>query len=137
MNAMLMLDTDVCSHIIRGVRGRARGAISRLPLGRVVVSAVTRGELRHGSALRPDATDLARAVDLFLSGMTTLGWDAAAADSYGVVRANLRLRGEPIGSLDEMIGAHALSCGATLVTANVRHFSRVEGLSVRSWSPSG
>lgn len=137
MSGTFMLDTDVCSHIIRGVRGRARSSITRLPPERVVVSAVTRGELRYGCALRPDATDLTRAVDVFLSGITTLAWDAAAADSYGPVRASLHLRGEPIGSLGEMIAAHALSCGATLVTANVRHFSRVEGLRVKAWRPSG
>jgi tRNA(fMet)-specific endonuclease VapC len=132
-----MLDTDVCSHIIRGVRGRARRALAGLPRERLVISAVTRGELRYGCALRPKAHDLARAVDFFLSGIATLGWDEAAADCYGPLRASLRLREEPIGALDEMIGAHALSCGATLVTANVRHFSRVEGLSVRSWGLPG
>ena len=42
--------------------------------------------------------------------------------------------GASIGDFDEMIAAHALSVGAVLVTGNVRHFSRVEGLRLESWT---
>ena len=49
-------------------------------------------------------------------------------------RAALEVRGAPIGAMDLMIAAHARSLGATVVTRNVRHFSRVPGLAVENWA---
>ena len=41
-----------------------------------------------------------------------------------------------IGSLDMMIGAHALSLGVTLATNNTREFSRIKGLTIVDWLDS-
>jgi len=57
-----------------------------------------------------------------------------AAEEYGKVRADLERRGLPIGPLDTMIAAHALSLAVTLVTNNVHEFSRVTGLTVEDWT---
>lgn len=45
----------------------------------------------------------------------------------------LAAKGRRIGDFDEMIAAHALALDATLVTDNVRHFSRVAGLRIENW----
>ena len=57
----------------------------------------------------------------------------AAAEHYGDIRAGLEKRGKPLGAMDLMIAAHARSRGATLVSNDVRHFRRVEGLLVANW----
>ena len=62
--------------------------------------------------------------------------DREAARVYGRVRATLEKKGTPIGSLDMMIGAHALSLGVTLATNNTRQFSRIKGLTVVDWLAS-
>ena len=43
-------------------------------------------------------------------------------------------RGKPVGSMDMLIGAHALSLGVTLVTNNVREFRQIKSLKVVDWS---
>lgn len=53
---------------------------------------------------------------------------------YGEVRADLAKRGQPIGSLDTQIAAHALSLGVNLVTKNERELRRVKGLSIENWA---
>jgi tRNA(fMet)-specific endonuclease VapC len=53
--------------------------------------------------------------------------------AYGEIRAALEKAGTPIGSMDLLIGAHALSLGATLVTANIREFRRIRGLRTVNW----
>jgi tRNA(fMet)-specific endonuclease VapC len=58
----------------------------------------------------------------------------AAVWAYGDLRADLERRGQPIGSLDTMIAAHALSLNAVLVTNNIREFSRVTGLLLQNWT---
>ena len=52
---------------------------------------------------------------------------------YGRVRAELEAGGRPLAEPDLRIAAIALAHGMTLVTANVRHFSRVEELPVENW----
>ena len=44
------------------------------------------------------------------------------------IEAKLRQAGQPIGALDVMIAAHALTANLTLVTHNTRHFERIAGL---------
>ena len=97
------------------------------------ISAVTRAELRFGVVLRPKANRLAQVVDGFLSIARTVAWDSGAADAHGQLRATLTAKGRRIGDFDEMVAAHALALGATLVTDNVRHFSRVSGLKIENW----
>jgi tRNA(fMet)-specific endonuclease VapC len=60
--------------------------------------------------------------------------DAGVAEDYGRLRTRLEKKGPPIGALDLLIAAQALSLGLTLVTNNVREFARVEGLTVENWA---
>jgi len=56
-----------------------------------------------------------------------------AAEVYGKVRANLERHGTPIGALDMLIGAHALSLNICLVTNNLKEFNRIDGLKTENW----
>jgi tRNA(fMet)-specific endonuclease VapC len=129
-----MLDTDTASDVIRGGRPRLDERVATVPSDDVRVSAVTRAELLYGVRLKPGAERLARLVGAFLSRVPAAAWDAAAADRFARVAAELDLLGQRIGPVDTMIAAHALALGATLVTDNTAHFSRVSGLSMENWS---
>jgi len=72
-------------------------------------------------------------VDEFLLRVTILPWDSDAARQYGQLRAILERRGMVMGSLDMMIGAHALASGLTLVT-NDGAFERISGLKLQDWT---
>lgn len=60
--------------------------------------------------------------------------DDSVAKHYGLLRTALERRGSPIGPYDLIIAAHALSRGLTLVTNNVKEFSRVDGLRLENWA---
>jgi len=62
-----------------------------------------------------------------------LPFDDACAERYGIIRSELESAGTPIGPNDLMIAATALAHGATLVTNNVKEFSRVAGLRLEDW----
>ena len=53
---------------------------------------------------------------------------------YGRIKATLERRGTRIEDFDAAIAAHALARGATLVTSNLSHMTRVPGLRVEDWS---
>ncbi len=52
---------------------------------------------------------------------------------YAAIRHDLEARGAGIGPMDTLIAAQALRLGATIVTRNVREFSRIPGLKVENW----
>jgi tRNA(fMet)-specific endonuclease VapC len=56
-----------------------------------------------------------------------------AAVQYGTTRSGLELKGRPIGAMDMLIAAQALSRDLILVTNNEKEFGRVEGLKVENW----
>ena len=128
-----MLDTNICIAIIRR---QPEVAIKRLrgkSVGQVGVSAVTVAELQYGAA-KSTRPELARsALSEFLLALEVAPFDEAACARYGMVRAKLEAAGKPIGPLDTLIAAHALSLGVVLVTNNLREFRRVPGLTVEDW----
>lgn len=129
-----MLDTNIVSF---AMKTRSESVISRLRALRpenVCISSITLAELRYGAEHSAAAERYHALIDTFASRVQPLPFDRAAADMYGLVRAELALRGTPIGPLDTLIGAHALSARAVLVTNNVSEFTRIPGLSVEDWT---
>jgi len=129
---LYLLDTNTAVAALRGAAG-LDSRLQRLQPDEWCISAVTNAEMRYGVALKPKAVQLARYVDAFLAVARTEPWDAACAEYHGTVRAQLRTKGHVLGDFDEMIAAHALALGAVLVTDNMRHFKRVEGLRLENW----
>jgi tRNA(fMet)-specific endonuclease VapC len=128
-----MLDTDTASFVIRGSSAALDSRLRHTRPRDLCISAITRGELLRGVALRPDSRKLAQLVDQFLAIVASLPWDDAAAASYGRCSASLQRLGTPIGAMDALIAAHALSRKAVLVTHNTLHFSRIADLQVEDW----
>ncbi|MEJ0043490.1 MAG: type II toxin-antitoxin system VapC family toxin [Rhizomicrobium sp.] len=101
----------------------------------VAISSIVLFELWFGAAKSGRWADNAKIIGDFLEGQTcVLAFDEDIAQSAGEIRATLKTAGTPIGPYDLLIAAHAVRLGATLVTANVREFSRVPGLKLEDWS---
>jgi tRNA(fMet)-specific endonuclease VapC len=128
-----MLDTNTVSQAIRGSPIAVRQRLEAAATTEVCLSTITEGELRFGLARRPEARALAAAVGGFMDRVDILPWDSAAAEAYGVLRARLEASGRPLGNLDMLIAAHALSVGAVLVTSDVA-FRQVPDLEVDDWA---
>jgi tRNA(fMet)-specific endonuclease VapC len=130
---MFLLDTNIATALIKGGVPAVDRAVGAVPMEQLAISAVTEGELIYGLERKPQAARLRVLVEDFLRHVTVLAWDSAAARLYGAVRATLEKSGQPMGSLDMMIGAHALSDGAVLVTHD-RAFKRIRGLKIEDWT---
>jgi tRNA(fMet)-specific endonuclease VapC len=127
-SAGICLDTDVCVDYLRRRAADGPFAFEALPIASVWISAVTLCELRYGAhRSRHRAREDKRLADL-LAAVTVRAFDARAAEVAASVRAQLEARGQRIGALDTLIGAHALADGAALMTRNVKEFARIEGL---------
>lgn len=127
-----LLDTNIVIGLSKG-RPEVRTRLAHLPAQNLLLSPVVLCELEFGIAKsqRPEANRAALA--LLVANLPVPDFNAEVAVHYGRIRAQLEAVGQPIGPNDLLIAAHALSIGATLVTDNVREFSRVPGLVVENW----
>jgi tRNA(fMet)-specific endonuclease VapC len=133
MSARYLLHTNIASFIIKGNVPAVRRRLTRHPMSDIAISSITDGELTYGLAKRPEAVGLCVVVGEFLLRVTVLSWDSDAARQYGELRATLEKQGQPMDSLDMMIGSHALAAGLTLVT-NDRTFGRIAKLRIQDWT---
>ena len=129
---LYMLDTNIISDLVKNPSGKAAAHIRRVGDDALCTSIVVAAELRYGVAKKGSSV-LAERVDALLRELPVLPFDVPANGEYGALRASLEAKGLPIGGNDLFIAAHALSLGKTLVTANVREFARIDGLSVENW----
>lgn len=131
-----MLDTNICSFLIRGQFPAAAKRLIQLgPRHDIVISAVSLFELRKGAFARQARKRLNDEISAFLARLTSiLPFDGAAAEGAARIYANLSASGQVIGVNDTMIAGHALAAECVLVTNNVREFERVAALHVEDWS---
>ena len=127
-----LLDTDSVSYALRG-HGDVGVRIRECKPSDLRISAITLAELRYG-ADRKGSRKLHGLIDTFASAVEVVPFDEVAAAEFGRIGSLLAERGKPIGEFDVLIAAHAVSLRCTLVTNNLRHFSRVPGLSVENWA---
>jgi tRNA(fMet)-specific endonuclease VapC len=129
-----LLDTDISSYLIKGKSPLLEAKLAGLHHSQVAISAITRAELLYGLKRLPAAHQLHLAVNQFLKIIRVLAWDAGAATWYAEIKHQLHTDGQPIGDMDMLIAAHALSAGTILVTNNTRHFERIEApLVLENW----
>lgn len=131
---MLILDSNTISYYFRG----DPQVVLRLQAQRpqdVAVPAIVEYELRYGLLRLPPEMAAPRlaALTTLLLPMQKLPFDSECADHAARIRTTLEAAGNPIGPHDALIAATALRHGATLITRNVREFSRVPGLQWINW----
>ena len=137
-----LLDTNVCAVLINGPgdrdlfpQVRSRFAHMRADGARFAISSVVVQELWYGVAksIRVPA-NTERLLNFLSSQFDLLDFSSEDARAAGNIRAELERKGTRIGEYDTLIAGQALARGMTLVTANVREFSRVEGLKLEDWT---
>jgi len=129
-----MLDTNICIYAIKHKPEKVLEELQRHDPSDVCISAVTYAELIHGVEKSAAIEKNRLALSLLLANIEIFDFDAKAADCYGKIRAELEKKGSPIGPIDMMIAGHARSREFTLVTNNMKEFSRVSGLRLENWA---
>lgn len=127
-----MLDTNIVSDLIRNPNGSVADRLASVGIPNACVSILTAAELRYGVRKR-GSQRLADDDEGTLQRITVADFRTPADVMFADIRHHLQTRGEPIGPIDLLIAAHALALDLTLVTANIREFSRVPDLRVENW----
>lgn len=130
-----LFDTNTLSALVHRRRGFERIAVrvDSVPVERRLVSAITLAEIETMIAKARDPNSKFAKVRLILAHFNLVDFGEVAAVHVGRIRACLEPRGIGIGPLEMLIAAHARSLRATVVTDNVREFSRIPELKVENW----
>ena len=128
-----MLDTNTCIYIIKKRPTDVLERFRQTRISQVGISSITLSELEYGVAKSSKPEQNQIALLQFLAPLEILSYGDDAAPQYGRLRAFLENQGTPIGSLDMLLAAHALSIGCILVTNNEKEFSRVPNLQINNW----
>lgn len=128
-----LLDTNICIYIIKKRSESVFNKFRKYQPGNIGISSITLAELEYGIQKSSHPEKNKNALHSFILPLEVVGFDYSAAIEYGKIRSDLEKKGTPIGSMDLLIAAHALSLGVPLVTNNVKEFDRVEHLQVLNW----
>ena len=128
-----MLDTNTCIYIIKRKPLDVIERFKKIEISQVGISSITLSELLYGvsKSSKPEQNQLA--LTQFIAPLEILAYDDEASQYYGYLRAFLEKLGSPIGSLDLLIAAHALSRDCILVTNNEKEFNRIPNLQIDNW----
>jgi tRNA(fMet)-specific endonuclease VapC len=130
-----MLDTNTVSHLFKRPQGAVAQRIAEVGKDNICVSVVVAAEMRYGSR-KKNSVRLSAAVEEYLARVEVVPFGPPADEAYADIRLSLEGRGTPISPNDMLIAAHAISLGMTLVTDNMREFTRIEGLTMENWVQS-
>lgn len=128
-----LLDTNICIYIIKQKPISVKQRFQSFDISDMGISIVTIGELEYGAAKSQNPSRNRQTLAIFCAPFEIVGLNPEDARIFGNIRADLEKRGQPIGSYDLLIAAQALSRGLTVVTNNVKEFSRINNLGVENW----
>ena len=126
------LDTDTVSLLVRENQTVIKNLIKHED-DDICISAITYAELRFGLE-RKGSERLFNEVNAVLGKLSIIDFNSFQSELYGKIRLKLEKSGTPLGDMDMLIAAAALSSGAILVSHNVKYFSRIEGIKIEDWS---
>ncbi len=129
-----LLDTNICIYIIKKKPAKVIEHFKIYRPGDIGISSISVSELNFGveKSSKPEINKIALAE--FLQPLIVIDYTKEDADSYGKIRTELEKKGTPIGSMDLLIAAQAISNGLILVTNNESEFRRVKGIKLENWT---
>lgn len=78
-------------------------------------------------------SDLERNLEMILNSLDIFPFESPADKIYGNLRLSLEQAGKQIGANDLLIASQTIALGYTLVTGNIKEFSRIKSLPVQNW----
>ena len=129
-----LIDTNICIYIMNKRPIDVIRKFKQFEPGEISISSITVSELQYGVEKSVQQKKNRLRLEEFMAPFRILPYDEFAAKTYGAVRFQLEKQGQPIGPLDLLIAAHALSQKLTLVTNNDKEFKRIKNLKVENWA---
>jgi tRNA(fMet)-specific endonuclease VapC len=128
---LILLDTDVCIHILRG-NNKVIEERRKYP-DQVAVSFMTVAELYYGAEKSANPTKNRSLIEQLFLTLSVINSDNQIMHRFGMLKASLEGLSIPLADADLLIAATALEKCNLLVTGNIKHFGRIAGLPLVNW----
>lgn len=129
---MYVLDTNTLIYFFKGVGNVAKNLLNHSPR-EIGIPSIVLFELEVGIAKSSAPDKRMKQLEEIISIVSILDFTAKEAKVAAAIRAQLEQAGTPIGPFDTLIGATALANQSTLVTHNIKEFSRIAKLQIEDW----
>ena len=123
----------ICIYILNNSSLKLTEKLLATPPNKIKVPSIVKAELLYGAAKSKRKKENRAIVDKFLSAMEIVPFEEVSAEYYAEIRAKLETSGKIIGPNDLLIASIVLANNGTLVTNNLKEFSRVPKLKVVNW----
>ena len=130
---MYLLDTDTVIYILKG-HPKVEQNLQRHPHDPMKLCVTTLMELYYGAYKSQKVTSNLVKVRTLESSLEILPLGQEVVEIFGMEKAKLERHGTPLEDFDLLLGCCALAHNLTLVTNNVRHFKKIDGLKVVNWA---
>ncbi|MBX9252540.1 type II toxin-antitoxin system VapC family toxin [Desmonostoc muscorum CCALA 125] len=129
---MYVLDTNTLIYYFKG-QGQVAHNLANISAEEISIPTIVVFELQVGIQKSTSPAKRTQQLQQLLNRVNLIPFDYDAALAAAKIRTQLDKQGTPIGSMDILIAGIAIALQATLVTHNVKEFSRVAGLAIADW----
>lgn len=127
-----LLDTDICAFYL-SKKYSLREKIASVGEENCFISEITIAELLFGAHKSMDY-ESNKQDPIKIMKFANLVRLLPSYDLYGKEKARLQKAGQIIPEFDLLIGATAVYHNMVLVTNNIKHMSRIEGIQLQNWT---
>ena len=129
---MYLLDTDTIIYILKGSPSVERN-LRRHYHDPMKISVITLMELYYGAYNSQRVTSHLAKIKTLENSMEVIPLSQEIVENFGKQKAQLERAGTPLDDFDLALGCCALAHNLILVTHNIKHFKKMEGLKVTNW----
>ncbi|MCK5077017.1 MAG: type II toxin-antitoxin system VapC family toxin [Calditrichia bacterium] len=128
-----LIDTDIIIYSLKG-NEKVKNKFEEFRVIPKSISVITYGELVYGarksSYIEKNMGLVHRISELF----EIIPINKAVMETFGEIKAGIQRKGVSIDDMDLIIGCTALIHNYTLVTNNIKHFTKIPGVKIENWA---
>ncbi len=128
------LDSNICIYFLKGMYPHLKEKLLSFNPEMIEIPSMTKAELLYGVEKSRRKEENLEKVNEFLMPFQIKGFNDAETAVYAIIRKKLEEDGNPIGPNDMIIASIVLANNGTLITNNIKEFSRIEGLKIENWT---
>jgi tRNA(fMet)-specific endonuclease VapC len=128
-----LLDTNICIYWLKGNKDIIE-KVQETDADDLYISTITVAELLYGAWNSTTIEKNLSKVREFENAISVFELDRDCIEMYAKIKAKLRAEGKILDDFDILIAATAIQYECVLVTNNIKHFERIDGLAIENWT---
>lgn len=130
---MYLLDTDTIIFSLKGHDVVIKN-LQRHFHDSMKISVITLMELYYGAYKSKKVESNLAKIKTLETSLEIIPLGSEVVEVFGMCKAKLEKKGTPLDDFDLILASSALTHNLVLVTNNLKHFKKIEGLKIENWT---